>query len=399
MASEPSVPGLERPWEIIAAGIGRPFDEARWQKAIAQKRVVLEDEWGAPFWRFRKDVGHVDRGSVVCAEGFLWEFPHIARIAHLARGIQRTFPGSYLVEEKVDGYNVRIARVGGRALAFSRNGRPCPFATDRLRDFPGILALLDARPGAVVCAEVAGPGNPYNVMSPPWVEGDIAMPVFDLGAFGPRGFLGPEERAAVCARHGVAEVRSFGRFRPGEAVRVYEVVRQLDAEGGEGIVMKAEDGGARLKYYCLGTNTRDLRSTAGLLGSVDASFIINHLVQAACTLHEWEQGGDDAARRALGAGLMDAMLEALGQVEPGGEAPDGADPLGGFVEERFTVRFHDADNADRLVARMGRSATVQVRELARARDPDGMLRLELAKRYQGASGYFRTRLAGTAFID
>ncbi len=138
------------------------------------------------------------------------------------------------------------------------------------------------------------------------------------------------------------------------------------------------------------------RSSAGLLGSVDEAFVIHHIVQAACTLHEWERGGDERARCALGKALLDAVIASLRAVDGGARAPQ---PPNGFVEERFCVRFHDPRNADRLLARMRRSHTVQVRVIERVQEPDGMWRLRFVKRYLAASGYFRSRLAGTAFID
>ncbi|GIW72707.1 MAG: RNA ligase [Planctomycetota bacterium] len=386
------LPGLERPWEVVAAATGHPFDEGHWRRALAERRVRLEQDWAAPFFRFSRDCAPAARGSVILREGYLWDFPHIARVLHLERGLRRAFAGPFEVEEKVDGYNVRIVRTGGELLAFSRSGYVCPFATDRLRELPGLARLLAERPELVACAEVAGPGNPYNVESPPWIERDVRLVVFDLGTLGPRRFLPPAERNALLERYGIEGVRRFGVFEPTDAAGVFEVVRQLDAEGCEGVVLKSLDGRVRLKYVCPGTNARDLRSSAGLLGSVPRSFIINRIVQAAFALHEWEGGGGPERRQALGAALLDAMLASIRAVEHGGD-------LRGFVEERHEIRMHEERHADRLLAQISRSATVQVREESRQREPDGMLRIVLVKRYPRATGYFQSRLAGGAVED
>ncbi len=242
--AQAALPGGEAPWEVITAAIGRPFARADWERALAERRVVLEREWGVALWRFRKDVGPVERGSVLAPEGFIWTFPHIARVAHLERGIRKHFEGPFAVEEKIDGYNVRVVRLGGRVLALTRNGSPCPFATDRLVDFPGVLRLLEREPGTILCAEIAGRGNPYNVLAPPWLDAEVALFAFDLGSIGRRRFMPPERRARVCADYGIRAAPLFGRFEPGQAAAIYEILRELDVRGGEGVAL--ERGVARL---------------------------------------------------------------------------------------------------------------------------------------------------------
>ena len=98
-------------------------------------------------------------------------------------------------------------------LAFSRSGLVCPFTTrivDRLVD---LGPLFEAYPEAIVCGEMIGPENPYTA-------------------------------------HDYADVDSL-------AFRTFDwrdrIVRELDAEGREGVVMKTPDD--RVVTFCKRTQS------------------------------------------------------------------------------------------------------------------------------------------------
>jgi putative ATP-dependent DNA ligase len=89
----------------------------------------------------------------------------IGRMFHLGQGLDANFACPFWVEEKVDGYNVRIFAHENEVLAVTRRGYICPFTTDRIKDFININ-LFTVYPNLIVCAEVAGPENPYNTAGP-----------------------------------------------------------------------------------------------------------------------------------------------------------------------------------------------------------------------------------------
>ncbi len=65
--------------------------------------------------------------------------PKIGRLLRLDSGVRAQFHQSFSVEDKVHGYNVRVSSRRGRVLAVIRQGRICPFTTDRIHD------LVDTR--------------------------------------------------------------------------------------------------------------------------------------------------------------------------------------------------------------------------------------------------------------
>ncbi len=92
----------------------------------------MPDEFdGITYYRVVKRVGQLSKGIVVTDAEIIFAFPRIARILQLENGIKLTFTNPFYVEEKVDGYNVRIAKIEGRVFAFTRGSYGCPFSTDR----------------------------------------------------------------------------------------------------------------------------------------------------------------------------------------------------------------------------------------------------------------------------
>ena len=65
----------------------------------------------------------------------IWGYPHIKRIFTLKNGMKRNLdPGQVYAEEKIDGFNVRIAFIGKNIYAFSRGGFLDSFVTEKARE-------------------------------------------------------------------------------------------------------------------------------------------------------------------------------------------------------------------------------------------------------------------------
>jgi len=382
---------LSRPWDILDRGGDRGWDEVAFGAALADRRIHAATFAGIDYYRFDKDDRRLARGTVVVPGlELVHEYPHLPRVLHLRRGLEANLAGRFHVEEKIDGYNVRVLWARDRALAFSRGGYVCPFATDRLPDFPGVVEFVRRHPRRVLCVEVAGPGNPYNLEHPPYVPEDVRFYAFDVQEQGTGRLVPPEEKYALLDGAGLETPRRFGVLGPDEPEKLHAIVEGLDAEGCEGVVLKPPDGSVGVKYVGLGTNARDLAVTTNLIGSIPRAFIVNRLVQAAFVLAEWRDGGGSPADyERLGRAVLGPIEQALRAVEAGGE-----------VEERFDVKLREEANADLLVKHLDRqSASVQMKLLEKTRTDDGRWRLVFVKKHQRATGFFRSRLLGASFVD
>jgi len=131
------------------------------------------------YCHFIEDWQHIPRDTAVIGNQVIYSYPHIGRVLALEVGLKAQFQAPFWAEEKINGFNVCILRFEAMTLALSRGGFVCPFTTNRLPDLMP-LQVIDDHPENVVCAEVAGPDNPYLESCPPFVKEDIQLFVFDL---------------------------------------------------------------------------------------------------------------------------------------------------------------------------------------------------------------------------
>jgi putative ATP-dependent DNA ligase len=183
------------------------------KEAVRQRKARSESFLGFEYLRFSDDFKDVPRGTAIFQDTVVWGYPHIGRVFVLERGLREQFKGPFWVEEKVDGYNVRIFRIGDRVLALSRGGYLCPFTMDRLGDFLD-LSFFEDNPDLVICAEVAGPENPYIEESPPYIKEDIRVFVFDIMKKNSGEFLPQEEKLRLIERYSLPSVEIFGGSHP-----------------------------------------------------------------------------------------------------------------------------------------------------------------------------------------
>lgn len=91
-------------------------------------RVVRDSDWPTPrLLRFDKAVSGIEAGTVVFEEDeIVYGYPKIRRAMMLSPAIKRCFPDGVLVEEKMNGHNVRVASVDGRIIALTRGASYAP---------------------------------------------------------------------------------------------------------------------------------------------------------------------------------------------------------------------------------------------------------------------------------
>ena len=272
----------------------------------------------------------VERGTALIDGTVVRGFPKVARTLVLETGVPRHFDdGPIAVEEKLDGYNVRIARVGEDLLVFSRSGIVCPFTTRILERLVGLDPLFEAHPEAMVCGEMIGPENPYTAHDYPDVA-SLAFRAFDWRDRESGEPLSVDERRERYERFDVPQVRLLGTYGlEAAATEVRNVVDELDAEGREGVVMKSTDGERQLKYTTAAANRSDLAYAFSLPFDYGQPFMFRRLIREAFQSVEWDESDEDARERAhdLGEAILCSMRETVETIDDGGS-----------VGERHTVR-------------------------------------------------------------
>jgi putative ATP-dependent DNA ligase len=330
--------------EGVAAALG--LGPERIKGALTRKTIHSVKDPHTPYIVFKKDLGKVQRGTAV----FLGDdilvvrgFPKIRRGFFLGPIIKKNFADEVAVEEKMNGYNVRVFREGERILAVTRGGYICPFTTKKLAP---ILEDFLSDNDLVVCGEVVGSENPYVSHDYPDVEG-FGFFSFDLrekGTGRPKGVL---ERNELLKGSGVRSVPLFGIFSKKECPgKVFEIVREISKEKREGVVLK-DPGMDRdpVKYTSTQTNTQDLAYAFTFPFDYGRDFSYSRIMREGFQAVEWDVTPEELEERAhrLGESILYPMVRSMRRVKEGVE-----------VTEDHIIRVKDLDELEEIMAYLGR---------------------------------------------
>jgi putative ATP-dependent DNA ligase len=362
---------------------GDPFPQA-----LERRKARWESHQGLRYLRLTDDFHGRPKGTVSWDGRLMAGYPRIGRIFRLERGLAQQFSGAFWVEEKVDGFNVRIFRSGDDMVALTRGGYVCPFATDRAPDFVP-MAIFEAHPDLIICAELAGPDNPYTQGGPSFVAEDVQLFVFDMMRAGRPDFVGQGERRDLCERFGLPTPRSFGRFRAGDWQRVLEIVEALDAEGREGVVIK-EDGpaGRRAKYVTAWSGVYDIAVRAEDTVELPGDFFTGRILRLVLYLDETGRRVDGALERDLGRAFLSGLVGSVERFKQEGR-----------VYHLFRCRFRRRQNALAMIGHLrsilGHTHLVQRRLEAQ----DGYWVLEFEKEVPKLTGLLHQLFGGACVVD
>lgn len=358
-----------------------------WEESIERHDVIRDEFDGICFYRVTKKVGILERGSIVTQEGIVFDFPRIARILHLENGICKAYTKPFYIEEKVDGYNVRVASIQGRVLAFSRGAYVCPFSTDRISDFLDVKKIFNENPGLVVCGEFAGPDNPYNIEHPPYVKEDVRFFAFDLMYVNKPDSIPIEERYKLFDTYGMPTVRRFGRFSSSDISALRKIVRELDETGCEGMVIKPTHPAEKmLKYVTLGSCLRDINVTAPLMAEVASEFYTHRIIRAAMFIHENISSLKPEISAQLGEVLLKPVYESVTKAA-----------RGEVIDERFLLRFLDEKNIQKMIDHLYR-CKVKFEVLSKNKK-DAYWHVRFARKCYASYEILQKHLDGSSHVD
>ena len=358
-------------------------------EALEQGKILFVEGLPVPAFRFKRDWRGFPAGTVFAPGFFMPGFPHIPRVFVLRTGVPRYLQGPFYAEEKIEGYNVRLARIAGEIRAFTRRGYICPFATDRWPDFlPRLPDFFDQFPHYVVCCEVAGPENPFVTEWPPHVKEDVGFFCFDVMDLSRQRFLSPEEKYELLRTYGFPTPEVNGPFSPEDVTPLKEVLKRYEREGREGVVLKpvSPSSGRIIKYVTASSNVSDLKVAFPYIGELEPGYIVQRLVRMVITRWELDEGFDEEFYREVGRALFAEMPDLLDKVSQGKP-----------VEEIFRVRLRREEAFEALLSHF-RLAQVRV-EIRRKEWKEGYLFVEFAKIYPRATAFWASKLEGLAQID
>ncbi|MCI0503105.1 RNA ligase [Candidatus Micrarchaeota archaeon] len=344
------------------------------------KRGKVERQKGEfEYVRFRESFRGIERGTAIIDGRVVWGYPHIKRIFTLERGVGRNITaGTVYAEEKIDGFNVRMALVDGRVCAFSRGGFLDMFATEKAREM-GFERFFRANPDCVLCGEMIG-NTPHTKPSD---EYDVKLYVFDIDR-GDGDYLPPPERYAALKRFGIEGVPVLGQFDSSDFQGLKKLALAINKGRKEGMVLKSADRKEIVKYVTPWSDIEDIERTSGILFDMPIGFYYQRVLRSAFFISDFGLDRDEYAKK-LGRAFYGNLI---GAIKNAGE--------GRGVEDEFEISFKDPKVWDDIRRRMGRE--VKVEEIWRKRD-GAQTRLRFRKIYKKSSRMLLAFADGKGMTD
>lgn len=317
------------------------------------ERRVLVPNWNEyqHLFRFEHKALHIDIGSVLVQKddsfSLVLGFPKIKRAMLLGPAIKYNFGNiaKVAVEEKMNGYNVRVISLDGKLVALTRSGHVCPYSSEKAN------TLLDhsfftENPQLVLYGEMVGPDNPYVPKKIYGIE-SLEFFVFDIRHKDTGSPLPLHERRSLAEKYGFRQVRFFGEFTVQEAPdMITNIIREIGKIGHEGVVIKDPKMVLQpIKYTASQSNCSDLRHAMKVYNESGRDFIFSRIVREGFQSVEWNESEEEFKKRCLqlGESILRPMKESIIKVRDGER-----------VAEEFTIRVKDKATISRFEEYMRR---------------------------------------------
>jgi putative ATP-dependent DNA ligase len=278
-------------------------------------RVVKRCSWPEPrLLRFEKSISGVEAGTVIFDNGdVIFGYPKIRRAMMLESAIRRHFFGRVVAEEKMNGYNIRVASINGQIISLTRGGFICPYSTEVAREQIS-RELFEDHPELVLCGEMVGPDNPY-VPKNIYPTSSVQIYLFDIAQKGNRTMQGVYRTCELAEEYGITRAPVLGEFDSREAfLKVLEIVKNLGREGREGVVLKdPRNEVSPIKYTSSESTCSDLQFAFKYYYDYAQDFFFSRVVREGFQSVEWRDSDEEFGLRSqrLGESILAPMVETI----------------------------------------------------------------------------------------
>jgi len=284
-------------------------------KSLVGRKLRLMKYRDLEYLVFTREAHGYNEGTVILIGKepmVIYAYPSIRRLAFL-EAASKYMPSDFIVEEKMDGYNVRVVVYNGKLIGITRGGYICPYTTARLSRLymDKLRGFEQEYPDHVLVGEVVGLENPYVPVEYP------EAPRFDLFVF---DLMGKDKlkplslRDEVVEKYSLRRVRVLGVLSKKDSWRLWEIVDELERDGREGIVIKDPLHRVQpLKYTTVHTNIGDLRSGMKHPFDEGKSFLFPRILRLIAQGYEmkWDRKRLENIAYELGMAILEPAIENL----------------------------------------------------------------------------------------
>ncbi len=274
-------------------------------------------------FRFDKPISGIEGGTCIFLKPFeiVRGFPKIPRALILHPGIASHFSSceKVAVEEKMNGYNVRIALIADEAAGITRGGFVCPYSSVKASELVGDEFFLD-HPDLVLCGEMVGPDSPYVPKSIYDIK-SLEFFVFDIREKLTGRPMPVMKRRELAGEYGMNSVRHIGENDVEKAhEEIANIIRGFGTSLHEGVVIKdPEMALSPVKYTSSMSNCADLKYAFEFYNDYGRDFFFPRVCREAFQAVEWDENEDalkDRYRR-LGESILRPMIKTIRKKKTG----------------------------------------------------------------------------------
>lgn len=300
--------------------------------------------------QFRKSLGKIEAGTMVCFDNrdvqVIRGFPKIRRTLMLSKTLEKHFNDEVAVEEKMNGYNVRIVSLNNQIIAFTRGGYICPYTTKKAPQLMDLNLFFKDHPDLVICGEMLGTENPYVSHYYPEI-GKLGFRIFDIREKLSNQPLSIKDKRNILKKYGLPSVRLLGVYSIKDAPsKLLELIKELGEDGREGVVIKdLEMQVPPLKYTTSQAHDDELVYAFNYPFDLGKAFFFSRVIREGFQAYEMNESQDDLEKRAqrLGESILYPMMDTIrhvGEHQVAGEdVVMDADTL--EEAEEFVQHLHD----------------------------------------------------------
>jgi putative ATP-dependent DNA ligase len=337
--------------------------------------------------KLEKKFGEYEYGTLIVKTKGSTEvirgYPKIRRALTLHPTISLHFRDEVVIEEKMNGYNVRIAKIGENIYAITRRGFICPYTTEKARDLLSEDFFRD-HPSLMLCAEAVGEGSPYVSKNVYDIE-DIDFFVFDIREKRTNKPLPIDAKERLSQEYGFKLAEIIDRCKKESAHLVCrEIIEELGKEGREGVVIKDTLMAIPpIKYTASQSNAGDLRFAFRYFNDYGKDFMLSRIIREAFQSFEFNESEERFEERCkrLGYSILEPMVKSIEDVS-----------CGNRVAEKHRLRFKSKDVLDLFMAQI-RKMGIDV-HFHEPLFEDGFYILEFERVFTSTTDKIRNHLSG-----
>lgn len=309
--------------DIPAAARYLDIPEKRLEDLIERRLLVPNKGRYQQLFHFETSVSGIERGSVFYQKGngdfeVIHGFPKIRRAMLLEPAIKKQFINTEIlcVEEKMNGYNVRVISFQDKLIALTRGGNVCPYSTEKANLLLNIDFFRD-NPDYVLHGEMVGPENPY-VPKNIYGINSLAFFVFDIRKKNTGEPIPTSRRRQLTEEYGFMQAPLLGEYKKeGSIEAIFKHIQELGEIGHEGVVIKDPNMIIPpIKYTCSQSNCSDLLHAFKFYNDVGRDYLFSRVVREGFQSAEWKESEEERRARCLrlGESILVPMIETVMKV-------------------------------------------------------------------------------------